>query len=142
MVASQRDEVGDLHAYMRSLASESWAADNSRLQTYVQQETTKPRDVRGFRLANKYQALDTGSRLGLVNVRSAADFAGTNEICKGDLLGIVGRSTSRARSPPSTAVKVVRPTGEVVGPASRPQSSSTLLPKDSLPALPAKALKH
>ncbi|TPX71386.1 hypothetical protein SpCBS45565_g01173 [Spizellomyces sp. 'palustris'] len=116
-----------LHAYMKSLAAESWAQDNARLQHYVHDETSKPKDQRPWRLADKHW-VDTGKRLGLTgNKYHPMDVAGTNEICRGDFLSVVGKATSRCGSAAGGATVVCRPQPSASPANSRPASSSTLI---------------
>ncbi|KAI9094725.1 hypothetical protein DFS34DRAFT_651963 [Phlyctochytrium arcticum] len=148
MMSSLDQESSKLHAYMRSVAAEPWAKDNARLQTHVHEETSRSKNHRPWRLADKY-ILDTGRRLGLTNTKSyhPIDLATTNEIGRGDFLTIVGKGPVQStRSLANTNGVVVTKPVPTSAPNSRPQSSSTIVPQkgkvvSSLPALPDKS-KH
>ncbi|KAI9009469.1 hypothetical protein BC832DRAFT_538588 [Gaertneriomyces semiglobifer] len=65
--------------YMKSVSNESWARENSRLQTYIRQQVSSPKG-RSWRLADQF-LVDTGRRLGLVPAQTLNQSA-ANKPCR------------------------------------------------------------
>ncbi|KAK5672911.1 hypothetical protein QVD99_000395 [Batrachochytrium dendrobatidis] len=79
-----------LHEYMKQTKEEPWAVKNTRLQTFINNEISRPRSGSCRAVLSK-KGSSTTNRLGFTNNGyNKLDIARTNEIVTGDLLKVVG----------------------------------------------------